>query len=239
MSDEIRCEDPDKTLPITADGSPERSCCDELPGDDRQLAEILDGYLAELQAGTAPDPDDLIRRHPHLAARLEACLAGLRFIHRAEQAGAETPGQLGAFRWLREIGRGGMGVVYEAEQVSLGRRVAVKILLADFGLAKRLDRLLEAVGQGVGRQEVADAVDGSINVTPIELPNEWRNQRTPGRDSYIDATPMPCSRHSVTRHSLARNSLAPRISVFRISQQTQPLVTKIRATEGCVFAGRE
>jgi predicted Ser/Thr protein kinase len=128
MSDESRCEDPDKTLPLAADGSPERSCSDELPSDDRQLAEILDQYLAELQAGTAPDPDDLIRRHPHLAARLEACLAGLRFIHRAERSGAETPGQLGDFRLLREIGRGGMGVVYEAEQVSLGRRVAVKIL---------------------------------------------------------------------------------------------------------------
>ena len=52
-------------------------------------------------------------------------LAGLGLIDSAHDLQARF---LGDFRILRELGRGGMGVVYEAEQVSLGRRVTLKIL---------------------------------------------------------------------------------------------------------------
>jgi hypothetical protein len=105
------------------------------------MAGALEQYLAAAEAGTAPPRDEFLARHPELADDLDACLAALRLIGRAaagprsvaaEFAEGEPPepppGRLGDFRLIREAGRGGMGVVYEAEQVSLGRRVALKVL---------------------------------------------------------------------------------------------------------------
>src|SRR6516225_12469915 len=87
-----------------------------------ELARILDVYLADLRAGQAPDRAALLAAHPELATQLESCLAALDFIHRAERPDPSVPATLGDFRIVREIGRGAMGVVYEAEQISLKRK---------------------------------------------------------------------------------------------------------------------
>jgi serine/threonine protein kinase/Flp pilus assembly protein TadD len=103
---------------------------------------LLEDYLASLERGVPLRPEELLAQHPDLAQPLREYLASLEFLHRAalnlhssepaSKAGLEPEvvelGQLGDFRLLREIGRGGMGVVYEAEQVSLSRRVALKVL---------------------------------------------------------------------------------------------------------------
>src|SRR5688500_12398957 len=91
-----------------------------------RLVRILDEYMAQLRLGVAPDRHKLLAEHPDLAAQLEPCLAGLDLLHRPDPSA--PPPRLGDFRLLRELGSGGMGVVYEAEQVSLGRRVAVKVM---------------------------------------------------------------------------------------------------------------
>ena len=120
-------------------------------GPGAELAAILDGYLAALQAGQAPDRRQLLDAHPELAAELEACLAGIDFIQRATGPAAPGPASLGEFRIIREIGRGGMGVVYEAEQTSLHRKVALKVLrfaaVADEEAMKRFRREAETVAR--------------------------------------------------------------------------------------------
>jgi tRNA A-37 threonylcarbamoyl transferase component Bud32 len=93
-----------------------------------ELANLLDQYMAELQAGRRPDRARIVAEHPGLAPQLEEALASLEFVHGAESETGKPPAQLGDFRIVREVGRGGMGVVYEAEQVSLKRRVALKVL---------------------------------------------------------------------------------------------------------------
>lgn len=110
----------------------------DLPGEDPRLLAVVRAYQAALEAGERPNRADYLARHPDLADELADCLDGLEFLHstaarlRPAPAPVEVPrpddGTLGDFRLLGEIGRGGMGVVYEAEQISLRRRVALKVL---------------------------------------------------------------------------------------------------------------
>lgn len=109
-------------------------------GEDPRLLGAVEEYLAAVQSGRRPNRQEFLSRYPEIAEDLSACIEGLAFVnagaaHVAADAGVESPDHVGAsakplgdFRLLREIGRGGMGVVYEAVQLSLGRRVAVKVL---------------------------------------------------------------------------------------------------------------
>lgn len=96
---------------------------------DAEAGRAFDAYLADLEAGRTVDPQNLLAAHPHLADRLQACLDMLQWANRLAD-GDDVPSGLvlGDFRVIREIGRGGMAVVYEAEQASLRRRVALKVL---------------------------------------------------------------------------------------------------------------
>ncbi len=98
------------------------------------LGQLADEFLERYRRGERPAVSDYTRRHPELAEPIRKLLRALVVMEDVRPgpepaARAEGPPQrLGEYRIVREIGRGGMGVVYEAEQLSLGRRVALKIL---------------------------------------------------------------------------------------------------------------
>jgi serine/threonine protein kinase len=117
------------------------------PNGDREerLNKALLAYVEARETGRNLDRNQLLASHPDLRGDLEEFFAGHDEVERLAVAlreggepeveprtstGESAPeiGELGDFRLLREIGRGGMGVVYEAEQISLRRRVALKVL---------------------------------------------------------------------------------------------------------------
>src|SRR6516165_218387 len=106
------------------------------------LENLLEEFAGRLEAGETLDVEAFAAAHPEHAQQLRRVLPTmlvLADLGRSESgvgaappsAGSNsepTPGLLGDFRIIREVGRGGMGVVHEAEQISLARRVALKVL---------------------------------------------------------------------------------------------------------------
>jgi WD40 repeat protein/serine/threonine protein kinase/tetratricopeptide (TPR) repeat protein len=105
------------------------------------IGEIADQFVEAFRQGKHPSVEDYAARYPEHANELREILPALVLMEKVkseDEASASQPSegpasvpplrQLGDYQILREIGRGGMGVVYEATQISLGRHVAVKVL---------------------------------------------------------------------------------------------------------------
>ncbi len=125
-----------------------------------RLESIAEAFVEAFHRGERPEVGEYARMHPELGKEIRELFPTLVLMEQAGQrdqrergssrsssgsirAREPLPSQMGEYRIVRELGRGGMGVVYEAVQESLGRRVALKILPSDsLSDARRLERFL-------------------------------------------------------------------------------------------------
>ncbi|MFO0888291.1 MAG: serine/threonine-protein kinase [Isosphaeraceae bacterium] len=103
---------------------------DDLADRTERINAVIADYIRAFEADDDPDPDDWLGRHPDLAPELSEFFSA---YHPPDTAALPAmPGRgafVGPYRVHRLIGRGSMGLVYEAEDLATGDRVALKLLL--------------------------------------------------------------------------------------------------------------
>lgn len=186
------------------------------------IAELAEEFVERYRQGERPPVSEYTTQHPELAEEIREFFAAVAMVENLAPAasdsfgdpGSQSPSdslpelkQLGDFRIVREVGRGGMGVVFEAEQVSLGRHVALKVLpaaaLPDNKHVRRFEREAKSAAKlhhtnivpvfGVGEQEgLHYYVMQFIQGLPLdEVIDELKKIQAQPTGTIASASPVP------------------------------------------------
>lgn len=157
---------------------------------------LADEFAARLREGTAPAIEEYARKNPELADEIRAIFPSIemmerlsrkehterKFESRTSRLTGHSTETLGDFQILREIGRGGMGIVYEAVEKSLKRRVALKVLGPGVaGSPKQIQRFI--------REAEAAARLHHTNIVPVYGLSEEKNLHFFAMQ-FIDGVPL-------------------------------------------------
>src|SRR5262249_30210194 len=121
------------------------------------VIDLAEEFIERFRRGERPSLKEYTDNHPDLAAEIRKVFPAMAMMEHIALADESLGGQasevtqttedlkqIGDFRIIRQVAHGGMGVVYEAEQVSLGRHVALKLLprnaLLDVKQKRRFER---------------------------------------------------------------------------------------------------
>ena len=212
--------------------------------DQNSIDRLAEEFVARHRRGEHPDLAEYTERFPQYADQIRDLFPALVLIEQVKPgAGDRTgtytggfaaegrrPERLGDFRILGEVGRGGMGVVYEAEQESLGRHVALKVLpghaLLDPRQLVRFQREARAAAKlhhtnivpvfGVGEQDglhyyVMQFIQGQSLDAVLEELRRLRRSRpaVAGARADVEGNGLRCgtSAHEVTAAAVAQSLL--------------------------------
>ncbi|MBI1249670.1 protein kinase [bacterium] len=221
---------------------------------DQQLAQLLDALTERVQRGEPVDLEDVIKQHPHLADDLkevwgavmlaDAVALNLSVTQPAADerpipeklSQLKLPVRFGDYELLEEIGRGGMGVVYRARQVSLNRTVAVKMILkAQLASEDELTRFL-AEAESAARLSHPGIVpvyevgqrDGRYYFSMKYIEGETLSERLargpmPGKEAAQLMRVVASAVHEAHRHGILHRDLKP--SNILIDKNGHPVVT--------------
>ena len=197
------------------------------------LDSIVDDFTRQIRAGLAPQVADFQEQHPQLHCQLGELLGSVEAIEglKSTTAGSSSsfdrtqfpmPETIGEYDVLRELGRGGMGVVYLGKHQTLGRQVALKVLPPSLAASEDRVNRFQSEAQaaarlhhthivgvfGVGQNEsfhyyVMDYVAGrGLDELIGERKKKASGKKASGSDSHSDsnAHPKPESNRSDQAH---------------------------------------